>query len=162
MKNLLLLATLILLVAACQNKTKENYSNNKNLNTMEQTTEKNAIEKVLLTYGDALNTSDVNKVLQAYSQDGVFMPTTFPTATGTAQLKESYTNIFKTIQLNVKFTIEEVVISGDVAFARTSSKGTTLIHANKQTVPEENREFFFLKKENGEWKISRYMFNKSY
>lgn len=64
---------------------------------MEQTTEKKAIEKVLLTYGDALNTSDVDKVLQAYSQDGVFMPTTFPTATGTEQLKESYTNIFKTI-----------------------------------------------------------------
>lgn len=129
---------------------------------MEQTTEKKAIENVLLTYGDALNTSDVNNVLKVYSQDGVFMPTTFPTATGTAQLKESYSTIFKTIQLNVQFTIEEVIISGDVAFARTSSKGTTLIHANGQTVPEENREFFLLKKENSEWKISRYMFNKSY
>lgn len=128
---------------------------------MEQTTEKSAVENVLLTYGDALNTSDVNKVLQVYTNDGVFMPTTFPTAKGTAQLKESYTNIFKTIQLNVKFTIDEIVVSGDIAFAQTSSKGTTLIHANGQTVPEENREFFFLKKENGEWKISRYMFNKA-
>lgn len=128
---------------------------------MEQATEKSAIENVLLTYGDALNTSDVNKVLQVYTNDGVFMPTTFPTAKGTEQLKESYTNIFKTIQLNVKFTIDEIVVSGDVAFAQTSSKGTTLIHANGQTVPEENREFFFLKNENGEWKISRYMFNKA-
>jgi len=128
---------------------------------MEQTTEKTAIEKVLLTYGDALNTSDVNKVLQVYTKDRVFMPTTLPTATGTEQLKESYTNIFKAIQLNVKFTIEEVVVSGDVAFAQTSSKGTTLIHASGQTVPEENREFFFLQKENGELKISRYMFNKA-
>lgn len=148
------------LIAACQNRTK-NYSNNLNQNTMEQATEKSAIENVLLTYGDALNTSDVNKVLQVYTNDGVFMPTTFPTAKGTEQLKESYTNIFKTIQLNVKFTIDEIVVSGDVAFAQTSSKGTTLIHANGQTVPEENREFFFLKNENGEWKISRYMFNKA-
>src|ERR1043165_7116783 len=119
MKNLLIMAIMLPLIAACQNGTK-NYSNNLNQNTMEQTTEKTAIENVLLAYGDALNTSDVNKVLQVYTNDGVFMPTTFPTAKGTVQLNESYTNIFKTIQLNVKFTIEEIVVSGDVAFAQTS------------------------------------------
>jgi len=27
-------------------------------------------------------------------------------------------------------------------------------------VPEENRELFILQKENGSWKIDRYMFNK--
>lgn len=128
---------------------------------MEQATDKLAIEKVLFIYEDALNTSDVNKVLQLYSQDGVFMPTTFPTAKGTEQLRESYTNVFEAIQLNVKFIIDEIAVSGDMAFAQTSSKGTTLIHANGQTVPEENREFFLLKKENGAWKISRYMFNKA-
>jgi hypothetical protein len=40
------------------------------------------------------------------------------------------------------------------------TKGTTLIHANGQTVPEENRELFVLQKINGQWKIARYMFNK--
>jgi hypothetical protein len=29
---------------------------------------------------EMLNTADVNKVLQVYTQDGVFMPTTLPTA----------------------------------------------------------------------------------
>lgn len=151
---------LLLLMAACQNETK-NQSNPLNQNTMNSTTEKPAIEKVLFTYGEALNTADVNKVLQVYTSNGVFMPTTFPTATGTEQLKESYTNIFKAIQLNVKFTIEEITISGDMAFAMTSSKGTTLIHANGQTVPEENREFFLLTKQHNDWKIARYMFNKA-
>lgn len=128
---------------------------------MEQTIEKQAIEKLLFAYEDALNKSDVNKVLQVYTHDGVFMPTTLPTANGTEQLKESYTNIFNAIQLNIKFTIEEIVVSGNFAFAQTFSKGTTLIHANGQTVGEENREFFFLIKESEEWKISRYMFNKA-
>jgi len=45
------------------------------------------------------------------------------------------------------------------AFARTSSKGTILIHANGQTVAEKNTEIFILQKINGKWKLSRYMFN---
>lgn len=160
MKTTLIMATIPLVMATYHNETK-NHPINLNPTTMEHTTEKQAIEKVLLAYGEALNTSDVSKVLQLYTADGVFMPTTFPTAKGIEQLKESYGNVFKTIKLNVKFTIEEIVIRDDVAFAQTSSKGTTLIHANGQTVPEENREFFFLVKENNEWKISRYMFNKA-
>ncbi|MCB9045271.1 MAG: SgcJ/EcaC family oxidoreductase [Chitinophagales bacterium] len=128
---------------------------------MEQSIEKSAIQNLLRTYEEALNTSDVNKVLQVYTDDGVFMPTTLPTAKGKEQLKASYEHVFQTIQLNVKFSIEEIVVSGDVAFAQTSSQGTVLIHANGQTAAEENREFFFLNKENEEWKISRYMFNKA-
>jgi uncharacterized protein (TIGR02246 family) len=159
MKHLTLTAVLLLLVAACQNKT-ENQSNISNQNTMEQTTEKTAIEKVLFSYRDALNASDVNKVLPLYTNDGVFMPSNAPSAIGQEQVKAAYKFVFSQIQLNIEFYIDEIVVNGDYAFARTTSKGTTLIHANKQTVAEENREIFVLQKTNGQWKIARYMFNK--
>jgi uncharacterized protein (TIGR02246 family) len=128
---------------------------------MEQATERSAIETVLLAYEEALNTSDINKVLVLYAQDGIFMPTTFPTASGLAELEMAYTNVFKAIQLNIRFVIEEVIISGDIAFARTFSKGTALIHSTGQTITEENREFFLLRKEAAGWRIYRYMFNKA-
>lgn len=159
MKHLTLAAVLLLLVAACQNKT-ENQSNISNQNTMEQTTEKTAIEKLLFSYRDALNTSDVNKVLPLYTNDGVFMPSNAPSAIGQEQVKAAYEFVFSQIQLNIEFYIDEIVVNGDYAFARTTSKGTTLIHANKQTVAEENRELFVLQNTNGQWKIARYMFNK--
>jgi uncharacterized protein (TIGR02246 family) len=159
MKHLTLTAVLLLLVAACQNKT-ENQSNISNQNTMEQTTEKKAIEKLLFSYRDALNASDVNKVLPLYTNDGVFMPSNAPSAIGQEQVKAAYEFVFSQIQLNIEFYIDEIVVNGDYAFARTTSKGTTLIHANKQTVAEENREIFVLQKTNGQWKIARYMFNK--
>ena len=146
MKHLTLTAALLLLVAACQNKT-ENQSNISNQNTMEQTTEKTAIEKVLFSYRDALNTSDVNKVLVLYTNDGVFMPSNAPSAVGQEQVKASYEFVFSQIQLNIEFFIDEIVVNGDYAFARTISKGTTLIHANGQTVAEENRELLFFKKQ---------------
>jgi len=159
MKHLTITTALLIVLAACQNKT-QNQSNISNQNTMEQTTEKTAIEKVLFSYRDALNTSDVNKVLVLYTNDGVFMPSNAPSAVGQEQVKASYEFVFSQIQLNIEFFIDEIVVNGDYAFARTISKGTTLIHANGQTVAEENRELFVLQKTNGQWKIARYMFNK--
>jgi len=77
------------------------------------------------------------------------------------QVKGAYEFVFKTIKLNIEFFIDEIVVNGDYAFVKTSSKGTTFIHANGETVPEENRELFVLQKEEDEWKIARYMFNKT-
>ena len=159
MKNLFIYATMLLALTACQNETK-NQLNNSTQNNMEQTTEKSAIEKLLFSYRDALNASDVNKVLALYANDGVFMPSNAPSAVGQEQVKASYEFVFSQIQLNIEFYIDEIVVNGDYAFARTISKGTTLIHANGQKVAEENRELFVLQKAKGQWKISRYMFNK--
>lgn len=159
MKHLVISAMVLISLASCQNET-TNQSNNSTQNNMEQSTEKSAIEKLLFSYRDALNASDVNKVLPLYTNDGVFMPSNAPSAIGQEQIKGSYEFVFKTIQLNIEFFIDEIVVTGDYAFARTTSKGTTLIHANGETVAEENRELFVLQKTNGQWKISRYMFNK--
>lgn len=150
---------LLVLLSSCQNETKY-HSNNSAQNNMEPSTEKSAIEKLLFSYRDALNTSDVNKVLPLYTNDGVFMPSNAPSAIGKDQIKISYEFVFSQIQLNIEFFIDEIVTNGDHAYARTTSKGTTLIHTNGETVAEENRELFVLQKSNGQWKISRYMFNK--
>ena len=89
------------------------------------------------------------------------MPSEAPSAIGTDNIQKSYEFIFSQIQLNVEFYIDEIVVEGDMAFAVTSSKGTTLIHASGDTVPEANRELFVFEKLNEEWKIARYMFNKT-
>jgi len=160
MKAITISALLILLLFHLENKviaqtlTKEN-------KTEMKTKEQSAIEQLLISYRDALNASDPSKVLPLYTKDGVFMPTNAPTAQGQEQLKGSYEFVFKTIQIHIEFFIEEIVVSSDYAYAVTNSKGTALIHANGQTVSEENRELFVFQKENGQWKIARYMFNKT-
>ena len=122
--------------------------------------EQSEIKKVLFSYRDALNESNAEKVLSLYTENGVFMPSSAPTAIGQEQLKGTYEFVFSNIQLSIEFYIDEIEIVGEYAFARTTSKGTTLIRASGETVPEENRELFVLRKENGSWKIDRYMFNK--
>jgi len=122
--------------------------------------EQREIKKVLFSYRDALNESNAEKVLSLYTENGVFMPSSAPTAIGHEQLKGTYEFVFSNIQLNIEFYIDEIEVVGEYAFVRSTSKGTTFIHASGETVPEENRELFVLKKENGSWKIDRYMFNK--
>jgi uncharacterized protein (TIGR02246 family) len=161
MKAITISAFMILLLFQLQNKAVAQILTNDQNKTEIKTKDQSAIEQLLYSYRDALNASDVSKVLSLYTKDGVFMPTNAPTATGQAQLKGSYEFVFKTIQIHIEFLIEEVVVGGDYAFAVTNSKGTTLIHANGQTVSEENRELFVFQKDNGQWKIARYMFNKT-
>ncbi|MBI1224457.1 MAG: SgcJ/EcaC family oxidoreductase [Bacteroidetes bacterium] len=125
-----------------------------------QATENSAIETLLSSYEKALNASDVPAVLALYAKDGVFMPSEAPSAVGQTAVEQAYRFVFSQIKLNIKFSIDEIQVNGDLAFARTISRGTTDVLAAGINVPEENRELFVLVKENGDWKIGRYMFNK--
>ena len=123
--------------------------------------EKQKIEALLGEYKKSLNTSDAKLAQSLYTKDGVFMPTQAPSGIGSEGILKSYEFVFSQIQLNIEFFIEEIEVEGNMAFAVTSSKGTTLIHATGDTVPEENRELFVFEKVDGVWKIARYMFNKT-
>ncbi|HEV7423775.1 MAG TPA: SgcJ/EcaC family oxidoreductase [Candidatus Paceibacterota bacterium] len=160
MKAITISAFLILLLFHLQNKVIAQKLT-KDQNKTEMKTTESVIEQLLFSYRDALNASDVSKVLPLYTKDGEFMPINAPTAKGQEQLKSSYEFVFKTIQIHIEFFIEEILVSGDYAYAVTNSKGTALIHANGQKVPEENRELFVFQKDSGQWKIARYMFNKT-
>lgn len=155
MKSKILILVALFSISACQ--TKELDTQNKE---QLDATEVQAIETLLFAYRDALNASDADAALSHYSADGVFMPSGAPTSVGTEQVKGAYEFVFSNIELSIDFFVDEIVLSGEYAFARTTSKGSTLIHATGETVPEENRELFVLKKVNGSWKIHRYMFNK--
>ncbi len=119
------------------------------------------LQTLLGRYEKALNASDVDAVLELYADDGVFMPSSAPTAVGIESVRAAYEHVFTTIKLNIAFTVEELVADGSTAFARTRSKGSVTVLADGTTAPEENRELFVFQKEDGVWKIACYMFNKT-
>lgn len=126
-----------------------------------QSREKQKIEALLDVYKKSLNTSDAKLAQSLYTKDGIFMPTEAPSAIGSENILKSYEFIFSQIQLNIEFFIDEIAVENELAFAVTSSRGTTLIHATGATVPEANRELFVFEKVGEDWKIARYMFNKT-
>ena len=162
MKQLFTIAAIVLLVASC--KQNQNYSELTNQSKKKDVMvkiEKERIENLLREYKKSLNSSDAILAQRLYTKDGIFMPSGAPSAVGSENILNSYEFIFSQIQLNIEFYIDEILVDGEFAFATTSSKGTTLIHASGETIPEENRELFVFEKVNDAWKIARYMFNKT-
>ena len=83
-------------------------------------TERREIQAVLDRYEKALNASDVNAVIELYADDGVFMPSSAPTAVGIESVRSAYEHVFTTIKLNIAFTVEEIFAGGSIAFDRQS------------------------------------------
>jgi len=162
MKSIIIAALVLGTMTSC-NQTEKTESSNYSIENKEimEKEEKQKIEALLSEYKKSLNTSDARLAQSLYAKDGIFMPTEAPSGIGSEGILTSYEYVFSQIQLNIEFFIEEIQVEGNMAFAVTSSKGTTLIHATGETIPEANRELFVFEKLNDEWKIARYMFNKT-
>lgn len=123
--------------------------------------DRDAIKKLIFTYQDALNASDVDNVISLYTTNGVLLANAAPTAEGKDQVKGTYQYVFNNFTYTLKFEVLEVQVNGDMAFARSTSKGSFVIKSSGQTISDENRELFVFEKVSGHWKIARYMYNKT-
>jgi uncharacterized protein (TIGR02246 family) len=162
MKTRLIIMVATAMMASCNQKQDQTSPLTKIENTeIMEKQQKEKIENLLGQYERALNTSDAKLAQSLYTKDGVFMPTEAPSGIGSENILQSYEYVFSQIQLDIAFFIEEIQVEGNLAFAVTSSKGTVKILANGVVAPEANRELFVFEKVDGDWKIARYMFNKT-
>lgn len=116
------------------------------------------IHEVLRSYELALNAGDLDTILGLYGSDPAFMPQHSAALLGRDAVRAGYQHVFDTIKLNIAFDVHEVQEAGDWAWARTSSAGRTRILAPDVEIAEGNNELFVLRREEGEWKIHRYLF----
>lgn len=116
------------------------------------------IKELIQTYETALNANDLEKILALYDSEPVFMPQHAPALVGRDAVRAGYKQVFETLKLNIRFEVHEIEEAGDWAWARTSSAGSTRILAAGVEVAEGNNELFVFRRENGEWRIHRYLF----
>ena len=126
-----------------------------------QNTAEKQLHTLLANYETSLNAGDASRIEQLYTVDGVFMPAGFPTASGRPAVRGAYDAVFKNIRIAIHFTVDELKVKGDFAYARTHSAGTSTVVATGASGPEENRELFIFARTADGWKIARYAFNKS-
>lgn len=118
-----------------------------------------SIQSVLKAYETALNGNDTDAILGLYGADPVFMPQHAPALIGRAAVRAGYEHVFKTIKLAIAFELHEFEEFGDRAWARTSSAGTQALLSSGMVSQEGNNELFVFGKEDGAWKIHRYLFS---
>lgn len=120
----------------------------------------NKIRELVRTFERALNTGDAALSISCYTQDGIAMAAGQPTLHG-GELLPSYTEFYKAMKMDVRFTIDELVITGDsYAYALTRSTGTQTVRATGAETPEWNREIMIFRRGGDDWKIARYLFNQ--
>ena len=132
-----------------------------NKSSASSTEDKNEIIDLITSiYRDALASGDSEAIKNTFTVNGAVMPPSSATYRGSNSIKENYDNIFKNVSLDLQFNIDEVIIEGDYGFVRSTSDGLAKINATGESLPEVNRELFIVHKENNNWKIAFYMYNK--
>lgn len=158
MKTTILSLALALLAMSCGGKQQNNQATDDS-NQTAMTADSTAIVNLINgTYRNALAALDANAVANAYTADGVVMGPGSPTAVGAQALADTYQAIFNNVKLDLNFHIDEIIMGQQYAFVRSVSTGTAT--ANGASAREDNRELFVVKKENSDWKIARYIYNK--
>jgi uncharacterized protein (TIGR02246 family) len=125
-----------------------------------QSKDETAVEKLVLTYFDALNAGDAEKVTSLFTNTGVLLAQGAPTATGSEQVNGTFKYVFDNFSYALKVSIGEIIVQDKYAIVSSTSTGSFVIKAKSETVPADYRETFVLQKENGVWKIARYMYNQ--
>ena len=122
--------------------------------------ERASVQATVAAYSSALDKADLDGTIATYTSDAVLTLQGLETAKGTAQVRKAYADAFKALRFASTHTYDEVRVYGDEAFVRTTSGSQTTVLATGQVMQERYREFFILKKVDGQWRIDRYMNNR--
>ncbi|PBQ33937.1 DUF4440 domain-containing protein [Sphingobacteriaceae bacterium] len=159
MKKIILTTAIIASVFATQQEAKSQ-TNNVKTTEVASKSDKGTIDKLVHTYFDALNAGDASKVTALFTKDGVLLAQGAPTASGSDQVNGTFKYVFDNFKYSLQVTIGDINVIGNYAIVSSTSKGSFVITAKGETVPAEYRETFVMQKENGTWKIARYMYNQ--
>jgi ketosteroid isomerase-like protein len=128
--------------------------------TTSEVSDHGATTALLHAYGSVLASRSLPDLLSIYTSDGVLMAPGFQPVVGLEALKNSYERIFSTIKLEIKFSIDEIVVmDSEWAFARTTAEGRKFWLQKGSDEKHHNQEIFVCQKVDGEWKIARYCFS---
>ena len=119
------------------------------------------LEEILNSYQGLLTNKNVDAILRLYSADPVFMPEYAPPAVGREAVRKAYEWVFANLNLEGKFIFHEAEVIGDSAWVRTNSTGRLTVIATGAKADVANSEFFLFKREDGAWRIHRYIFTAS-
>ena len=121
-----------------------------------------AIREVMHQIQDVWNAADLEGVLAEFAQDLVIMSPEEPALLGKETLRNALEGLLEQNTIVWNFTIEDIQISGDLAFVRGESTGSTTEKESGETEEEESKGVFILQRESdGTWKIVLEIWNSN-
>ncbi len=147
-KSLAGLVSVLLFAAACSGPAPEEFTT-KDAGTIRQQSE---------AFVTAFNAKDLQKILDMYAENSVFMPPNEPIIRGRDALKGFYTDLFKRGATNLRLDITEISGHGPLAY----QSGTYELDYKPATGPtgrDRGKYLFVLRKLQIGWKYEYTMWN---
>lgn len=113
---------------------------------------------IMERYAAALRANDVEVLVGLYAANGVFMREHLPASVGRDALRAAYREIFATLKVDLAFTIQEVEASGDMAWLRSTSRGTIRVLASGVESTDSFNALVVFRRESAGWKIRSYLY----
>jgi ketosteroid isomerase-like protein len=114
---------------------------------------------VVHRYEQLLNAGDTTGILELFAPDGIAEWNDKPTFSTLQEKRDAYDALFRIAKFTTVFGYAGIDVHGDTAVVRTyHHKGATVLEGGKEVV-DLNREVFVLRRIDGRWRISLYIFN---
>ena len=104
-------------------------------------------------YDSATNSGDVATLLAMSTADSVRMGPNRPVEAGIEAIRAGSQEFFNQNTAQLTTVIEDIEVSGDLAFARTSYKQTTTLKESGETSEEVGKWILVYKRQADGWKI---------
>ena len=113
-----------------------------------------AIHEVFNQATLAVGTGDVELYLSLFTEDAVVMAPGIPPMIGKEELRSTFEGIFGLFDLGAPYTVDEVGVAGDWAFARTHFQYSVTPKAGGETTISPGSELDILQRQaDGSWKL---------
>ena len=132
------------------------------INAPDPATDREAIAAATAQFEAAENAGDVDKFRGFFADDLVMMGPNEPAVTGADSVVALMRDFHNAVKVQVEYTSEEIVVSGDWAFDRGTERFTLTSKATGATFHETGKYLYvYHRQEDGSWKQSRVIWNSS-
>jgi uncharacterized protein (TIGR02246 family) len=119
-------------------------------------TDEGAIRKLIETWLSATRAGDVERVLELMTPDVVFLVPGQPARSGRAAFEMGVRGMLASDAIDASSEIEEIVVSGDMAYSRTRLSVTVTSKHGGTPLQRSGHTLSILRKgDDGRWRLAR-------
>ena len=119
-----------------------------------------AVRSLIARTAAANNAGDVEEWVSLFDEEAIYMPPGGPAVSGEAELRRVAQSGFSAWKSAIEIEPEEVIVSGDWAFARTRVTGSVVPRAGGDAVAIDNKQIVVYRRgTDGRWRIARQITN---